>query len=78
MMEASSLRIKVDDLKRDLASSKETHHVTVHALTRFVQLISVANTVESVSRGGCAQGDVCPVGMCPGGTAHAPLFIFSC
>ena len=33
MIEASSLRVQVDDLKRDLASSKETHHVTVHTLT---------------------------------------------
>ena len=36
MMESSSLRVQVDDLKRDLASLKETHHVRVHALTRYV------------------------------------------
>ena len=35
MMESASLRLQVDDLKRDLSSSTETHHATVHALTRF-------------------------------------------
>ncbi|CAB3994188.1 sorting nexin-29 isoform X3 [Paramuricea clavata] len=33
MMESASLRLQVDDLKRDLSSSTETHHATVHALT---------------------------------------------
>ncbi len=36
MMESASLRVQVDDLKIDLASSKEIHHATVHALSRFV------------------------------------------
>lgn len=40
-MESGSLRVQVDDLERDLSSTKETHHAIVHALTRFTETRSI-------------------------------------